>query len=372
MGRGSGDRTDHQQSSNHGVLSNLRKSAAAFFGVHHASKRVRKNAASVTGVHHASDMVMEVITHHHHEDGPVIDFNTSAIGTLYNVESRVLGTSGSTVVTRATRVSDGVAVAIKSLPAEDYLKQPDRRVQLAREIEIMQSLRHDAVVNLLDAFHAPGGASVQLALELCPGGDLHDFMTRNGGACSEWQAQRLMRQLLTVLAYIHGEGVIHRDLKLENVFCVDKSFSPAIKLADFGFAKRVKDLAVNRTKEQKKAERGLSKLQRQDSVIGTPGYLAPEVSDQAEYDVPVDIFAAGVVMFALLAGRLPFEGAGAGATIAQTKAGKLEFDDPPWATHSIKTQALVRKMLDPRWKRRPTADALAADEWCQTEAALRM
>lgn len=105
----------------------------------------------------------------------------------------------------------------------------------------------------------------------------------------------VIRQLIEAVHYLGSVGIIHRDLKAENIMIrlnKDKTEIEAIKMIDFGFAIFKDTLLQLRTKEK---------------YVGTPNYAAPEIMQQDEYDERVDMFSVGVIMYYMLAGRLPFD-----------------------------------------------------------------
>ena len=135
------------------------------------------------------------------------------ITTAYDVEEKVLGSSSHSVVKRAKRKSDGLAVAVKTV-MRAHLDED----ALVREIKIMRLQDHASVVTLHDVFIDE--KNVHLVLELVPGGDLHDMLTKLGRTLSEFECANVMRQLLEAVQHVHEKGFIHRDLKLENVLVI--------------------------------------------------------------------------------------------------------------------------------------------------------
>ena len=118
------------------------------------------------------------------------------ITTAYDVEEKVLGSSSHSVVKRAKRKSDGLAVAVKTV-MRAHLDED----ALVREIKIMRLQDHASVVTLHDVFIDE--KNVHLVLELVPGGDLHDMLTKLGRTLSEFECANVMRQLLEAVAHVH-------------------------------------------------------------------------------------------------------------------------------------------------------------------------
>jgi len=158
------------------------------------------------------------------------------------------------------------------------------------EVEIMKMLSHPNIINLLDfcdsaEYKKANGAKAAvfyLALELANGGELFDFIAQTG-KFSEEVARFYFHQLCDAFEYLHGNGVSHRDMKPENIM-LDSDFN--LKVADFGFSS---NKALNETRR------------------GTDSYMAPEIHMGQRYSgQSVDLFAAGVTLFIMVAQHLPF------------------------------------------------------------------
>eukprot|EP00434_Breviolum_minutum_P001797 symbB.v1.2.001591.t2/scaffold88.1/size340390/26 len=173
----------------------------------------------------------------------------------------------------------GQLVAIKSIPQES---REDRKAALG-EAAFLRSLDHEGVNRLVavveDEF------CIHLILEYAKGTDLMETLLLTG-PMEEEQAAGIIRQIVEVLAYCHSHGVVHRDVKPENIMISGEK--PEITLVDFG-------LAMDAGKEVEEGE-----------DEGTPVYLAPEVRNKPLIcDGALDMFSLGVVLFAMLSGQLP-------------------------------------------------------------------
>ncbi|KJH48807.1 hypothetical protein DICVIV_05060 [Dictyocaulus viviparus] len=131
------------------------------------------------------------------------------------------------------------------------------------------------------------------------------------------EARRLMRQLFDGVAFMHSRHIVHRDLKLENILCIDEE---RIVISDFGFATYLKEGELLR------------------ELCGTPGYLSPEMlrcqmyEDAPGYSYTVDEWALGVIMYTLLAGYAPFYHRKQLFMMRMIQEGKYEFRAEPWST----------------------------------------
>lgn len=167
------------------------------------------------------------------------------------------------------------------------LSEAQARRCLNQEVAILRRLNgHPNVIQLFEVFETH--QHVVLVMELATGGDLLRYV-RQRRCLSEPCSQDLFRQLMDGIRYIHGMLVVHRDIKLENLLL---DCHGCLKIADFGVAAVVKDLSRKLTDH-----------------CGTPSYLAPEVLLEFGYEgPPVDVWGAGVVLYAMLCGRVPFKG----------------------------------------------------------------
>jgi len=174
-------------------------------------------------------------------------------------------------------------VAIKSINKE-YLSEEKQRNKVMHEVNLLLKLRHESVVKLYETFQT--GRHIMLVMELCAGGDLLNFV-RKRKKLDENIARVLFKQIIEGIAYIHSKKILHRDIKLDNIFLDGKG---RVKIADFGVSKTVKKGEI--MKEQS----------------GTPAYIAPEIiRDKGYKGFKADLWSAGVVLFALLYGTVPFK-----------------------------------------------------------------
>lgn len=174
-------------------------------------------------------------------------------------------------------------IAIKSINKE-YLTEEKQRSKVMHEVGILLRLRHESVVKLYETFET--GRHIMLAMELCAGGDLLNFV-RKRKKMDENVAKCLFFQVIEGLGYIHSKNIIHRDIKLDNILLDGKG---NVKIADFGVSKLVQK----------------NEVMREHS--GTPAYIAPEIiKDKGYKGFKADLWSAGVVLFALLYGTVPFK-----------------------------------------------------------------
>jgi serine/threonine-protein kinase len=221
------------------------------------------------------------------------------IGDRYRLELSI-GTGGMGCVHLATDTFTGGTVAIKTLRpdlATDLLV----RSRLQREASIGARVRSRHVVRLLD--HGDDEkAGPYIVFEYLRGESLADVLDRRR-SLAPLDAVRIAIDVLEGLAAFHGCGLVHRDVKPENVFLVreraaDGAVRHTARLIDFGLSR-----AIASTRD------GTERVTLEGIVAGTPEYMAPEqISDSPEQDQHVDLYATGVMLYQMLSGKLPFAG----------------------------------------------------------------
>ncbi|MEW6704385.1 MAG: serine/threonine-protein kinase [Pseudomonadota bacterium] len=208
----------------------------------------------------------------------------------------------------ATDPRDGLAVALKVLPLAGEYEGADldeARERFLQEAKTASGLHHPDIVAVHGAGEAQG--RVFIVMELLTGCDLTRY-TRPARLLPEPVALRIAARVAEALAYAHGLGVVHRDVKPANVM-VDLA-RHQMKLTDFGIA-RLDD--------------GLRS--RSGVMMGTPSFMAPEQLAGGRVDGRADLYALGVMLFQLLTGRLPYEAASMGQLLMQiARAAPLALD----------------------------------------------
>lgn len=166
--------------------------------------------------------------------------------------------------------------------------EPNRRKSVKREMKIMEKLDHPNIAKLYEAFESH--KQVFLIMEFVNGGSLHGYLKmKPNRQMPELEAKFLWRQVVQSIYYCHQRNVTHRDIKLENIL-LDET-KERVKLIDFGFSTCIP--------HERKVK----------IFCGTPSYMAPEIVSKIEYSgPPADIWALGVLLFALLCGKFPFRG----------------------------------------------------------------
>lgn len=189
------------------------------------------------------------------------------------------------------------------------------------EIKIHKHLKHENIVNFEHFFE--DSENVYILLELCENQTLNELLRRRK-RLTEFEIKCYMIQILNALQYAHLNQIIHRDLKLSNLFLSKKM---EIKLGDFGLATK-----ISFSGERKK------------TVCGTPNYIAPEILDSKNgHSYEVDIWSLGVLLYTLLIGKPPFETSDVKNTYRKIKANNYSF--PESAIISKEVRNLIESLL---------------------------
>ncbi|HET7697622.1 MAG TPA: protein kinase [Vicinamibacterales bacterium] len=203
---------------------------------------------------------------------------------------------GMGVVYRAVDANLAREVALKVLP-EDLLHDPDRRARLLQEARAASALEHPNIAVIHEVGEGEGGVTF-IAMELIRGEKLSDAIAR--GPLAPLRALTLATEMAEGLARAHDKGIVHRDLKPSNVMITEDGHA---KLIDFGLAKLVEQTGHDAATASVKGPRTGAGV-----VLGTAAYMSPEQARGASVDGRSDIFALGVTLYEMIAGRPAFQG----------------------------------------------------------------
>ncbi|XP_077305442.1 serine/threonine-protein kinase PLK1 [Lithobates pipiens] len=254
------------------------------------------------------------------------------------LRGRFLGKGGFAKCYEITDLASREVYAGKIVPKTMLLK-PHQKDKMTMEISIQRSLSHRNVVGFHGFFE--DNDFVYVVLELCRRRSLLELHKRRK-AVTEPEARYYLRQTILGCQYLHGNKVIHRDLKLGNLFLNDDM---DVKIGDFGLATQVEFDG-----------------ERKKTLCGTPNYIAPEVLGKKGHSFEVDIWSLGCIMYTLLVGKPPFETSCLKETYIRIK--KNEYAIPKHINPVA--AALIQKMLRSDPTTRPTIDELLTDEFFTT------
>ena len=241
---------------------------------------------------------------------------------------------------------DGERYALKALRTDATGAPPDYKQRFAQEANLMMTMRHRNLVRVYDAGEDAEMGICYIMMEYMPGGTLKDHIVKNG-AMSVAGAISIATQIAEALAMAHFHGVIHRDVKPDNIlFAADGT----PKLSDLGVAKLIKG-------------GGDGTETMQGVIIGTPAYMAPEqILDSSHIDERADIYSLGVALYEMLTGKRPNHG----STVMGMLAKAVKGDPlPDVRTMRPEVSASVAYVLSlmcaPKPENRPITSRAVAD-----------
>eukprot|EP00916_Digyalum_oweni_P005129 GHVL01009081.1.p1 GENE.GHVL01009081.1~~GHVL01009081.1.p1 ORF type:complete len:779 (+),score=92.84 GHVL01009081.1:128-2464(+) len=250
---------------------------------------------------------------------------------------KMLGKGGFAVCFEATHLSTNKLYAVKVVDKQSIQKSRARE-KLKSEIIIHRALNHSRIVKFESYFDDEN--FVYIILEICPNQTLND-MIRARKCISEPEAKFYVLQLVNAIKYLHKERVIHRDLKLGNLF-IDEAMN--LKVGDFGLAAR-----LNSDCEQKR------------TICGTPNYIAPEVLRNKGHSLEVDVWSLGVIMYTMLIGRPPFETKNVQDTYKRIESNQYQY--PAQCRVSAEGRSLINGMLQVNPADRFALDKILDHPW---------
>ncbi|KXS22345.1 Pkinase-domain-containing protein [Gonapodya prolifera JEL478] len=222
------------------------------------------------------------------------------------------------------------------------IERQSQVTRLKREIRILKLLRHPNIVRLHEVVETDD--TIMLVQEYADGGELFDFIVARKKV-QENIARKLFRQMVSALSYCHESNIIHRDLKPENLLLAetDGPNQPIVKIADFGFSSIYHSAG-----------------KRLETFCGSPFYCSPEIVNSRPYKGPeVDVWSLGVVLYALITGRLPYYSEDIGNLYDKITDGCFHVPDHV----SSSARDLLHSMLQVDPEQRATVDELRAHPW---------
>ena len=213
----------------------------------------------------------------------------------------------------------------KIYAAKEIIKNKSSYDRIKNEIDIYEYLKHDNIVNQKE--HFIYNDTQYLIFEFCENRDLSHLIDQRK-KLKEIEVQYYITQLIQALIHLHDRNIVHRDLKLGNIFLTGKM---ELKLGDFGLAKKLS------FRDEKISE-----------MVGTPAYMAPEILENKGYSLEVDIWSLGVIMYYLIIGKLPFNKQN------QEDIKKVPCAFPKKAIISRAAKSLIEQILVKDPKERPS------------------
>mmetsp|Transcript_4903 Transcript_4903/g.9178 ORF Transcript_4903/g.9178 Transcript_4903/m.9178 type:complete len:488 (+) Transcript_4903:452-1915(+) len=240
----------------------------------------------------------------------------------------------------ATHRTSGQVRAIKTVRKASITSDLGARKKFVAEIEILKHMNHPNIVKLYEFYEDEN--NYHLVTEYLPGGELFDYIlkTRN---LNELSAANVMRQLLSAVSYCHMNNIVHRDLKPENLLLSSKT-ELNLKVIDFGTS-------------------GLCEPHKKlHARYGTSYYIAPEVI-KGKYNELCDMWSCGVILYILLVGKPPFNGATEKEIMMKVLQADYSLQGQEWANISQEAKDLLSKMLTKSSKKRISASQAIVHPW---------
>ncbi|CDR94798.1 calcium-dependent protein kinase 4, putative [Babesia bigemina] len=234
----------------------------------------------------------------------------------------------------------GQQYAVKVILKSSVKRKGDHE-SLLREVNVLKSLDHPNIMKIFEFYEDE--KYYYFVTELYTGGELFDEIVSRK-CFSEQDAAKIIKQVLSGINYMHKQNVVHRDLKPENLLLESKEPNANIRIIDFGLSTYC-DLN--------------SKMK---DKIGTAYYIAPDVL-KGVYDSKCDIWSIGVILYILLCGFPPFNGANESEIIKKVQTGKYTFDLPQWRKVSESAKDLISRMITYNPAKRISANEALEHHW---------
>ncbi|XP_068184637.1 myosin light chain kinase, smooth muscle [Antennarius striatus] len=260
---------------------------------------------------------------------------------LYDVEER-LGTG------KFGQVFKLVEKSTKKVWAGKFIKaySAKEKENVRQEIGIMNSLHHPKLVQCVDAFE--GKSDIVMVLEMISGGELFERIIDEDFELTEREVIKYMLQIIDGVNFIHQQGIVHLDLKPENIMCVNKTGSK-IKLIDFGLARRLENAGTLKV------------------LFGTPEFVAPEVINYEAISYPTDMWSIGVICYILLSGLSPFMGDSDNETLSNVTSASWDFEDEAFDEISDNAKDFITNLLKKDMRARLTCAKCYEHPWLKQD-----
>lgn len=255
------------------------------------------------------------------------------------IYGHILGEGSFGKVYRAQHRATGEVVAIKEIVKEKAGSSGLK--QLDKEVSIFKKVDHKNIIKLKEVLESP--KKMYLIMEVCEGGDLAKLLQKRQHL-NEADTKQVMFSLAEAIKYLHQVGILHRDLKLENLLLAEEPVENGvinIKVSDFGLSTQQNNNSYENMQEQ---------------YCGTPSYMAPEMN--STYSYPVDVWAMGIIMYYLLT-KYPKDNE-LNESIAKDGP---KFNEPQWENVSEQAKKLLQEMLTINPAYRLSSGELLNHEW---------
>ena len=250
--------------------------------------------------------------------------------------TRKIGQGGMGAVYEATHTLIGKRVAVKVL-LDKYARKEQVVARLEQEARLASSIGHENIIDITDFGQTEDGRTF-VVMEFLEGESLAELLNREG-PLPEARIVDIAHQIASALGAAHDKGIVHRDVKPENVFLLRRKDRDFVKVVDFGISKSLRASDAGEEDSPRLTQTGM--------VLGTPLYMSPEQArGDDELDARIDVYAVGVIMYELATGRVPFTGTNYLSIISQV------LNDTPKSPRSYRPElseeleAVILKALE--------------------------
>lgn len=270
-----------------------------------------------------------------------------SIYTYYQIKESLGSGAYGTVVSAVHKTSRELR-AIKIIN-KSKLHSEESQKKVINEVLILKKLDHPHIIKVFE--FSEDEFNLYVVMELCRGGELLDTVVKKR-SISENDAALFMKQILSAVYYMHSQGIVHRDLKLENML-LDNNVNKNLKIADFGTACE------------------LEPGKYLSHTIGTINYMAPEMFKK-NYNEKCDIWSCGVILYILLSGKAPFKGKDKKQTIASIEKGEYTLATSNWFNVGEQAKEFVSQLLEINASKRISAEEAYNVPWLHASTPVEL
>lgn len=251
-------------------------------------------------------------------------------------KGRLLGKGSDIEVFEVVSLENKKQYAAK-IYSKNKLKSGKLKQRLKTEIRIQTKLSHPNIIKFENFFEDT--ENIYILVELCSNKNLFELLRRRK-RLTEMEAQCYISQFISGLKYLHSQKIIHRDLRLNNLFLTEKL---ELKVGDFAYATKVE-----------------FEGERKKSICGTPNFMAPEVID-GSHSYEADIWSLGIVLYTILLGKPPFHTDNSQKTYSKIKSGNFSY--PEGCSISDSAKELINRILVVDFSSRPSLDQILESDF---------
>lgn len=263
----------------------------------------------------------------------------------YYEAGELLGSGAYGQVLKAKDRKTGRIAAVKIISKEAM--EAKCEVRIRREIDILRVINHENLLKLYDVFET--NDRIYLVTEIVTGGPLFAWLEGLNFQIPEATARSLTRDIAKGLAYLHSYGIVHRDIKLENILLDTSGPEVKAKVIDYGLSCF------------------LGPGQKTNEPVGTLKYVAPEIISRMQYREKIDCWSLGVIVFIFIQGSVPFYGKNDQEIAMRILRKKVRFDSEKWENVPLPTCQALEGLLNRKPERRLSMQELLRSEWLAYE-----